>query len=404
MNTINGLWKNRFSLFIREIRKYGKYILNDHIKLFLVFAFGAGAYYYQQLLSSISLKFPVELFLAVLFSAVVCTGNVATYFREPDGIFLLPLEEKMKSYFIKSYWVSLGLQSYLVILCLGGVYPLYAKFKLGESTSFFAFCGIIFCLKAYHMYISYLHLHANGILTKSYDLLVRIALTVVLIYGLLCKWNISLIIIVILLMGFYLFSIQKWSTDKRIQWEKNIQNDASRLAFFYRIANMFTDVPTVRSEVKRRRWADIVINYFKKSDPISYLLIRAFVRNGNYLSMFLRQLVVGAFCIYLVPTLLGKGIVGILFLYLIGIQNMTIMKQYEFHVLWRIYPIQNKENPKSLKVLLSILQLISSIIFVCILMFKGILFSNILIILAVFIVFSFWFVTFYVKGRLKQVV
>ncbi|MET3194008.1 ABC transporter permease [Bacillus sp. OAE603] len=402
MRTVKQLWSNRYKSYLKEISKYGRYIFNDHIKFVLVFGFGGGAYYYQQLLKTISSDFPAVLFISIVFALLVSSGQITTYFKGPDLYYLLPLEKRMKGYFIRSYFITFLVQAYLLLMFLGVIYPIYKKFMLGETTSFIVFVIIIFLLKAYHLFVSFLHTSNKGILNRGLDYCVRAIGSFFFIYALLSKWNIFLLFIPIICLAVYAILIQTISQNKRVQWERNVKLDTSRLASFYRFANLFTDVPSIQQQVKRRRWADPIINKIKTKNAADYLLVRTFIRNGNYLSMFIRQLFVGAFVIYLVPTVIGKLIIGVLFLYMIGIQNMAILKQYNYHMLWKIYPYTNEENKKSISTLLYILLVICSVVFSVIALVKGMIALNFLLMIFIYMVFSVWFIKFYVSKRLSQ--
>ncbi|WP_088072819.1 ABC transporter permease [Gottfriedia luciferensis] len=402
MSTIKELWLARYRSFIKEMSRYGRYIFNDHIKFVIVFAFGGGAYYYQQLLKTISPDFPIILLISFLFGLIVISGQVMTFFRGPDLHYLLPLEKKMKGYFIRSFFISYVVQAYLLLMLLGVIYPLYKKFLLGETTSFLVFMVIIFLLKGYHLFISYLHLSNKGMISRTFDYCFRFIFTFFFIYCLLSKMNSFFLLISIVILAGYALLIQISSENKRVQWDRNVKLDTSRLATFYRFANLFTDVPSIQQQVKRRKWADSIINKIKTKNAANYLLVRTFIRNGNYLSMFLRQVFVGGFVVYLVPTLIGKVLVGILFLYVISIQNMSILKQYNYHLLWKIYPYANEENKKSISILLYILLLICSLVFSMICLIKGLSILNFIIAIVVYTLFSLWFIKIYVQKRLSQ--
>ncbi|MEH6937508.1 ABC transporter permease [Bacillus sp. JJ664] len=402
MKTVKQLWSSRYKSYLKEISKYGRYIFNDHIKFVLVFGFGGGAYYYQQLLKTISLDFPAVLFISIVFALLVTSGQITTYFKGPDLYYLLPLEKRMKGYFIRSYFITFLVQAYLLLMFLGVIYPIYKKFMLGETTSFIVFIIIIFLLKAYHLFVSFLHTSNKGILSRALDYCVRAIGSFFFIYALLSKWNIILLFNPIIWLAVYAILIQTISQNKRVQWERNVKLDTSRLASFYRFANLFTDVPSIQQQVRRRRWADPIIKNIKTKNAADYLLVRTFIRNGNYLSMFIRQLFVGAFVIYLVPTVIGKIIIGVLLLYMIGIQNMAILKQYNYHMLWKIYPYTNDENKKSISTLLYILLVICSVVFSVIVLVKGMTALNFLLMIFIYLVFSVWFIKFYVSKRLSQ--
>ncbi|PEJ60740.1 hypothetical protein CN692_01220 [Bacillus sp. AFS002410] len=402
MSTIKELWLARFRSFMKEMGRYGRYIFNDHIKFVLVFAFGGGAYYYQEMLKTISPDFPVILVISIIFGFLVVTGQITTFFKGPDLHYLLPLEKKMKSYFIRSFFITYIVQIYLMLMMLGVIYPIYKKFLLGETTSFIVFMVIIFLLKGYNLFISFLHISNSGVLNRTFDYCFRLIGTFLFIYGLLSKWNSLILLIIIVILAAYALYIQIGSKNKRVQWERNVRLDTSRLATFYRFANMFTDVPSIQQQVKRRKWADPIINKIRVKNAANYLLVRTFIRNGNYLSMFIRQVFVGGFVVYLVPTIVGKVLIGILFLYVISLQNISILGQYNYHLLWKIYPYTNEENKKSISTLLYILLIICSVVFSLIVLIKVASILNFIIAFVVYTLFSMWLIKFYVQKRLSQ--
>ena len=92
------LWKERFRYFLKEIRTYGKYVFNDHLKFIFVFIIGAGAYYYQQWLQTLTPSFPAAVVMAVLFGLVLTAGSVQTLLKEADTT----SRRKIKNIFRKS--------------------------------------------------------------------------------------------------------------------------------------------------------------------------------------------------------------------------------------------------------------------------------------------------------------
>ncbi len=98
-----ALWKERFRHFLQEVRTYSKYVFNDHLKFIFVFIIGAGAYYYQQWLQTLTPSFPTALVMAVLLGFVLTAGSIQTLLKEADLVYLLPVEQKLKPYFTKAF-------------------------------------------------------------------------------------------------------------------------------------------------------------------------------------------------------------------------------------------------------------------------------------------------------------
>ena len=101
-----ALWKERFRHFLKEVRTYSKYVFNDHLKFIFVFIIGAGAYYYQQWLQTLTPSFPTALVMAVLRSRI--NGRIhSNVIKEADLVYLLPVEQKLKPYFTKAFLLRL---------------------------------------------------------------------------------------------------------------------------------------------------------------------------------------------------------------------------------------------------------------------------------------------------------
>src|SRR5699024_10835108 len=78
-----------------------------------------------------------------------------------------------------------------------------------------------------------------------------------------------------------------------IVWDLLVEKDHSRMQFFYRIANMFTDVPHLKNRAKRRKYLDGLIAKipFAKKYTYDYLYRITFIRSGDYLNMYVRLFV-----------------------------------------------------------------------------------------------------------------
>ena len=97
-----------------------------------------------------------------------------------------------------------------------------------------------------------------------------------------------------------------------LKWDLLISQEEKRMASFYRLANMFTDVPKLKDTVKRRKWLDIFINRiaFSRDKTYLYLFSRAFLRSSDYLGLFIRLTVIGALAIYFISFGLGQILLG----------------------------------------------------------------------------------------------
>ena len=75
-----ALWKERFRHFFqKKFVHIVNMFFNDHLKFIFVFIIGAGAYYYQQWLQTLTPSFPAALVMAVLLGFVLTAGLFKRY-------------------------------------------------------------------------------------------------------------------------------------------------------------------------------------------------------------------------------------------------------------------------------------------------------------------------------------
>ena len=98
MNSQN-LWKERYLGYINETQKYLRYIFNGHLVFVMVLVLGGLAYYYSDWVKTLNNDFPAALIMAFVLSIIVTRSPINTFLKEPDTVFLLPLETKLRSYF-----------------------------------------------------------------------------------------------------------------------------------------------------------------------------------------------------------------------------------------------------------------------------------------------------------------
>ncbi|WP_267129008.1 ABC transporter permease [Radiobacillus deserti] len=117
------LFRKRFSEHFKELSRYLKYIFNGHLVIVMLFILSALVYYYQQWLLDIPEGFPSIWVMAILMGFVASYSPIQTLLKEPDLVFLLPAEHKMRPYFRNALLYSLVIQLYLVFLIFAGLGP-----------------------------------------------------------------------------------------------------------------------------------------------------------------------------------------------------------------------------------------------------------------------------------------
>ncbi|MEH6905387.1 ABC transporter permease, partial [Neobacillus drentensis] len=118
------------------------------------------------------------------------------------------------------------------------------------------------------------------------------------------------------------------------------------------------------------------------------------------LGLFIRLTVIGVLAIYFISFGAGQILLGILFLYLTGFQLLPLWNHHQNKLWVDLYPVEQKYKKIAFNSLLMTILAIQTVIFSLFIVVKGELFISLLSIIAG-IVFSYVFVYFYAKNRLK---
>ena len=119
MFNVDQLWQARFSQYLKDTRRYLRYMFNDHLVIVMIFLLSGLALAYQNWLEVVPPDFPYALLMGTILALLMTRGSIHTFLKDPDLVFLLPLEEKLKPYIKKSFLYSIVLESYFVLLVFG---------------------------------------------------------------------------------------------------------------------------------------------------------------------------------------------------------------------------------------------------------------------------------------------
>jgi len=397
------LWRERFAKFSKELSRYLRYIFNGHLVVVLLFLVGTGAYYYQEYVKRLQPDFPAALIMAVVLGVFLTYSPIYTFLLEADKIFLLPLESKLRAYFKKSIGVSFCIQLYLLLMVLAVFMPMYVQVYQGSFKSFFTFLILIAIMKVWNLFSRWQVLHLVQTSFHLFDSLSRYVLNGLFLYFMFNDDFLVMSIALILLILLYVYwrSVTK---ESGLKWEHLIDLEEKRMTSFYRIANLFTDVPKLKDRIKRRKWLDWLFNgiTFNKANTYLFLYTRAFVRAGDYFGLVIRLTVIGSVALYLVSFGLGQILVVLIFLYLTGFQLLPLASHHENKIWVSLYPIADDWKRKAFQQLLLWILLYETVILSLVLMVKGV-YLNGLTALAVGVAFSLYFVFSYSNIRLKRI-
>ena len=400
MNSVN-LWKKRSNERLKEILRYGRYMFNDHFMLVLLFTFGAGAFYYKDWVETLDATFPTAPIFSIVFGLLLTTGTVITFFKEPDKVFLLPIETELKLYLLRSFILTYIWKAYWVFMVLLVAAPIYVN-TVGTGREFLYFAGLTFLLKGINLWIRWSCEFDSDKETILWDSLIRILLNGAIVF-LFIKGSLILFVISLLIFVCYGAYYHMRAKKSGLPWERLIENEEKRMAFFYQLANLFTDVPHLRNRVKRRKWLDVFLGRitFTKHHTYMYLYVRTFFRSGDYFGLFTRLTVIGGFLVWGMAGSYIGYIIAVLFIYLTGFQLLSLWKHHEAIIWTDLYPVGQDEKKKAFLKLLVNISLMQNIVFTVFFLtsmdwVKGIA------LFALLAIFSYCFVYLYCQKRIKK--
>lgn len=399
----NKLWKQRFQLYVKDTRRYLKLIFNDHFKFVLLFAVGGGAYYYQNWLKTLPEDFPSALIIAVIAAFVLTQSPIQTFLKEADLVFLLPVETELKSYFNRSIIFSYMLQCYLLIFVIAALGPLYLHQPDTSIKELLIITVLLVIVKGVNIMTRWYVQFAPDKSALRTDQFVRFALNFIFTYFLVlgAHWIFVFIIGVLFLILFVYFFLA--AKGKGLKWEQLIEMEAQRMMTFYRIANMFTDVPKLKEQVRRRSWLNWLTNRlpFEQKSTFSFLYYRTFSRSSDYLGIYVRLLVIGGVLLYFLPLGYSKLIVLLLFIYLSGFQLLPLYRHHAMKIWIDLYPISQEVRRRNYLQNLFYLLLVKSSLFSVVIFATGDIILGFLAI-GVSFLFTYFFNFIYVKKKLVK--
>ncbi|MBR3119150.1 MULTISPECIES: ABC transporter permease [Oceanobacillus] len=397
-------YKKRFSSHLKETGRYLKYIFNGHMAFAILFFISASAYYYQQWLTELPANFPTALIIGITFGLIVSYSPVRTLLKEPDLVFLIVAETKMGAYFRNALIYSFVIQLYMILLFAAAFGPLYfASYPERAGSMYLLTLVLLLLFKVANLFANWWMLKVREPGIRNIDLLIRTVLNGVIFYfivnGDMLFAGITSILFVIVFLYDYYYS----NKQSGLAWDLLVEKDQNRMQTFYRIANMFADVPHLKNRVKKRQWLVHLVNRgvpIEKKHTYDYLFRISFIRSGDYLGMYVRLIVIGGLFIYFIPNVWMKILFGILFLYLSTFQMMPLYQHHRTNMWLDLYPVElNYRRSAVLKIVyqLSTIQtLLFALLFVLLQEYLGFV-----IVLGGGLLFTVLFVNGYMKPRLK---
>lgn len=403
MKKIDNLWKERLQLYSIEMRKYLKYIFNDHLLFVAIFALSGGAYYYSGWVKTLDHHFPIGWVMGLILGLVLTISPIYTLLKNADKVFLLPLETKLHSYFRKAITLSFIIQAYILLMVLAVLMPMYVHATGSSFRSFFFYLIIMWILKYWNLFMHWDVLKFRDPQVEISDWIIRFALNTIFVFLLVEKaaiWYIG--VLILLYIGVYLY-FHRLAKGKTIKWDLLIEKEEKRLTGFYRFANLFTDVPKLKGQVKRRKWLDPILNRVKygQQNTYRYLFARTFVRTNEYFGLFVRLTIIGGLILLFSDQRYLMIGVAIVFLYLTGFQLIPMVRYHELKIWLNLYPVSGDLKRNSFLKVITIVLMLQAVIFGILSLISGSWVNGVLVLL-IGIVFVLILVKVYIPSRIKK--
>lgn len=398
----NKFYKQRLSAHMKELSRYLRYMFNGHLMIALFFFISVVAVYYQQWLAQLPEDFPTALIIGVLLGLLVSYSPVRTLLKEPDLVFLIAAENKMNAYFRNVLIYSFIIQLYVILLLVAALGPLYfASFPDRTGNMYLLTIAIVLLFKVGNLIANWWMLKVREPGIRQVDLTVRTLLNITVFYFIIQGDMLLAGITTVLFTGVFLYDFDVSRKQPGVVWDLLVEKDQVRMQSFYRIANMFADVPHLKNRIKKRHWLVSMVSGvpFTQARTFDYLYRITFVRSGDYLGMYIRLIIIGGLFIYFIPNVWVQILFVLLFLYLSCFQMMTLYQHHRTTMWLDIYPVGKDFRQQALIKLLYQLTLFQTVLFSLLFLIMQ-EYAGFIIALVSGTVFTFLFINGYVKHKL----
>lgn len=347
---MSRLFTKRRQRHFMMLLKYWRLVFNDHFVIALFFLFGALAYGYSEWLPTLSANQWWPRFLLIAWFVLLAQiGRLATLIKRPDPVFLLPQVRAMDGYLRRAYLYSLVLAEGMTLAGTFAALPFALITERLSTVDIVAVFLTAVVTKDDWLFTARksinLRWSKQGWRTQAeYWLNPLLAAAVTWLVSPLLGLAVAVILDVAMRLVY---------RELTIDWQAAVKMESNRMYSVYRFFNLFTDVPSVQGNVKRRRWANGLVRWLSNGHrPWAYLYARGFVRNTDISGIVIRLTLLGMVLAFLVPLQWLNTALVVLFIYLIATQLMPLYGQYDANVLTHLYPVQTEERVRDFQRLL----------------------------------------------------
>lgn len=399
---MQALWQKRVQKHIQEQVKYLRLVFNDHFVIAIIFLLGALGYTYANAVKGLDPQaWWLKPVLSLVLLAAVSFGRLATLLKEADSVFLLPKESGLVTYLksarLYSSWLPLIAMAFVTLL----VAPLLLITKTVPAWHIAVVLITLVIIKdrRFSIQLRQWYQADETQATKGLSLILDLAIIASQLY----QWLNLVGVLVALGLAYYqrqqLARVQK---TQLFDWLAAVGAEDSRMGRIYRLYNLFTDVPGLSSQVKRRRYLDGLLKLItaKPANTYLYLYARGFLRGTEFSGLYIRLVVLGGIILCFSHIWWLSLALGLLLIYLVGFQLLPFYNQYDQIIFTHLYPVPTTKRIQAFSQLMRTLLLLQALLFsVILLVTLGMTIQVGLSVLALFVL-VIGFVQFYLPKRL----
>lgn len=399
---MQALWQKRVQKHIQEQVKYLRLVFNDHFVIAIIFLLGALGYTYANAVKGLDPRaWWLKPVLSLVLLAAVSFGRLATLLKEADSVFLLPKESGLVTYLksarLYSSWLPLIAMAFVTLL----VAPLLLITKTVPAWHIAVVLITLVIIKdrRFSIQLRQWYQADETQATKGLSLILDLAIIASQLY----QWLNLVGVLVALGLAYYqrqqLVRVQK---TQLFDWLVAVGAEDSRMGRIYRLYNLFTDVPGLSSQVKRRRYLDGLLKLItaKPANTYLYLYARGFLRGTEFSGLYIRLVVLGGIILCFSHIWWLSLALGLLLIYLVGFQLLPFYNQYDQIIFTHLYPVSTTKRIQAFSQLMRTLLLLQALLFsVILLVTLGMTIQVGLSVLALFVL-VIGFVQFYLPKRL----
>ncbi|WP_349409601.1 ABC transporter permease [Pseudalkalibacillus sp. SCS-8] len=351
---VQTLWKQRANDYWSMAIRYLRYIGNSGFLFTVYVAILVGSFYYGKLLKILPEVFPAAEVITILLFLLVGRGKIRTFMKTADANFLLPMEDRLRSYIQKSLMYSFVTQSFNVVLIMLVLGPLYFARISSDRVTFLAVLVLLILMVGWNLIVKWEELRVPNGMKRNLLPVIRLLMILFTIYSLVSQQWILAGLFILGCAVLYLVVYRPLATRHTMKWERLIELENNALMHFYRVANMFVEVPQLNRKVRKRTWASPLINLLSKDkeNVYGYMYSRAFIRSNDYFGIFMRLTIIGIVLLLFLPEGMVLWIANLLLLYMTVIQLTTLWPHYDLKVWVDLYPVPRENRFKIFQLLL----------------------------------------------------